>query len=226
MRIAALVPTSLVDYPGFIAAVLFTQGCNLRCGYCHNPALLDGERPGSVSAADVLSHLRRRKGVLDGLVMSGGEPTLQFGLTEFLGKVKENGFLVKLDTNGTVPLVLEQLIRGKLLDFVAMDIKAPPERYREICGPAADLAAVRESVRLLRRAGIQTEFRTTLAPGLGMDDLREIMAWIGPSPRFVLQRYRAATDRQNGASCENGNRREIAMAFQKRFSICQLRGFS
>jgi pyruvate formate lyase activating enzyme len=226
MKIAALVRAALVDYPGFIAAVIFTQGCNLRCGYCHNPALLSSDGPLFVAETDVLDHLNRRKGILDGLVVTGGEPTLQLGLETFLHQVKEMGFRVKLDTNGTAPPVLERLIAGKLLDYVAMDIKAPPERYPEICGQPVDLAAIRESIQLLRRSTIPYEFRTTLAPGLGMEGLRKIMNWIDESPHFVLQRYRAVTRQPDIATAKNTDDREIAAEFQNRFGLCQLRGFS
>lgn len=227
MKIAALVRTSLVDYPGLIAAVIFTQGCNLRCGYCHNPSLLQMDGPSRfIAETEVVGYLKRRGDVLDGLVVTGGEPTLQAGLEAFLGKVKEMGFQVKLDTNGTAPLVLEQLIAGKLLDYVAMDIKAPPERYPEICGKPIDLSSIRESIRLLRHSAIQYEFRTTLAPGLGIEDLRKIIKWIGEASRFVLQRYRAPADRSGAPTAEKPADRKIAAEFQTQFGLCKLRGFS
>jgi pyruvate formate lyase activating enzyme len=225
MKIAALVKTSLVDYPGFIASVVFTQGCNLRCGYCHNPNLLSADGPLPVPETAVLDHLNRRKGILDGLVVSGGEPTLQLGLEAFLHRIKEMGFRIKLDTNGTAPHVLEQLTAGKLLDYVAMDVKAPPERYPEICGHPVDLAAIRESIRLLQYGAIPYEFRTTLAPGLEMADLRKIRDWIGGKSHFVLQKYRAVNHKTN-ITTQKTDAQKIAAEFQNQFSGCQLRGFS
>jgi pyruvate formate lyase activating enzyme len=226
MKIAALGSVSLVDYPGFIAAVIFTQGCNFRCGYCHNPTLLNSDGPPQfIAETDVLEHLNRRQCILDGLVVTGGEPTLQPGLETFIQQVKEMGFRVKLDTNGTSPPVLERLITGKLLDYVAMDIKAPPERYPEICGQSVDLAAVRESIQLLRQATIPYEFRTTLAPGLGMEDLRQIIAWIGERSNFVLQRCRAVKNQHQISIKKNTGDLKIASEFRKQFSLFQLRGF-
>ncbi len=225
MRIAALVGTSLVNYPGMVAAAVFTQGCNLRCNYCHNPSLLNpGNQWGFIPETEVLRHLERRKAVLDGLALTGGEPTIQPGLEEFLGQVKILGFRVKLDTNGTSPGVLERLIRGKLLDYVAMDVKAPREKYPEICGKPLDMAAIQASIDLLRGAGVPYEFRTTVAPGLEAEDLQKIKDWIGGASDWVLQRYRAAD--QTGASILSlCSVRESAMNLQTRFSPCRLRGF-
>jgi pyruvate formate lyase activating enzyme len=225
MQIAALVKTSLIDYPGLVAAVVFTQGCNLRCNYCHNPALLNpGNQRGLIPETEVLGHLERRKGVLDGLTLTGGEPTLQAGLEEFLGQVKKRGFRVKLDTNGTSPWVLERLIRGKLLDYVAMDLKAPREKYPEICGKPLDMAAIGASIDLLRDAGVPHEFRTTLAPGLEAEDLQDIKDWIGGASNWVLQRYRAA-DRTGVSILGPSSIRESPSEFQARFGPCRLRGF-
>ena len=133
MQIAGLQKSSLVDYPSKIAAVVFTLGCNFRCPYCHNPNILTAVSTNRLfDEAAVFDFLKTRKGKLDAVVVSGGEPTLQKGLSEFFEKLKELGFLTKLDTNGSSSKILEYLIKEELLDYVAMDIKAPIEKYKEI----------------------------------------------------------------------------------------------
>jgi pyruvate formate lyase activating enzyme len=227
MKIAALVKTSLVDYPGLIAAVIFTQGCNFRCVYCHNYDLLAVEKKGEyLSETAVLKFLKGRQNFLDGLVITGGEPTLQAGLIPFITQVKQLGYQVKLDTNGTAPLILRELLAAKLLDFVAMDVKASPERYAKICGGPVKLTALRDSIRLLQQAAVPSEFRTTLAPGLQIEDLRQMMAWIGGQPRLVLQRYRKTPGPSGVPLDPDPCDREIAAQFQSEFKFCQLRGFS
>jgi pyruvate formate lyase activating enzyme len=227
MKIAALVKTSLVDYPGLIAAVVFTQGCNFRCGYCHNHDLLPWEKAdGYHSESEVLEVLKGRKNFLDGLVITGGEPTVQMGLSSFITRVKKLGYQVKLDTNGTAPQVLKDLLDQKLLDYVAMDVKASPDRYAEICGSPVNLTALHESIRLLQQVPVPYEFRTTLAPGLKLDDLRQMMAWIGGKPRLFLQRYRETVGPSGIALPPNPRDREIAAEFQSEFAFCQLRGFT
>ena len=137
--IGGIQKTSLIDFPGKIAAVVFTQGCNFRCGYCHNPSLAVSSPhwENRLSHKDILSFLQTRIGKLDGIVISGGEPTIQSGLYDFIKEIKNMGFLVKLDTNGTNPQVLERLINDNLLDYIAMDIKAPLEKYPQIINIAS-----------------------------------------------------------------------------------------
>jgi pyruvate formate lyase activating enzyme len=177
VNFGGLVPFTLTDYPGKVAAVVFTQGCNFRCPFCHNGGLLS-----FVAAADdrwseqqVLRLLRSRAGQLDGVVVSGGEPTLQPDLPEFLHRVKTLGYAVKLDTNGSRPEVLRRLLGERLLDFVAMDVKAPWEHYARLTGVPVDTDALLASVGLLAQSGIPHEFRTTVVPPLLTDaDLADI----------------------------------------------------
>ncbi|MGD8399974.1 MAG: anaerobic ribonucleoside-triphosphate reductase activating protein [Bacillota bacterium] len=228
MQIADLVKASLVDYPGLIAAVVFTQGCNLRCGYCHNYNLLPLKKKGAcLPVAGVLDlFLKKRRNLLDGVVISGGEPTIQDGLIPFIEQVKNLGYQVKLDTNGTAPGVLRELLAQNLLDYVAMDVKAPPERYAEICGSPVNLKALEESIRLLQEAPVQYELRTTLAPGLKLEDLRHMMAWIGGQPPLTLQRYRETPGPSGVPLTPDPSDHEIAAQFKAEFEFCQLRGFS
>ncbi len=183
---------SLVDYPGQVAAVLFTIGCNMRCGYCHNPELVLPDRyADTIAEEDVLLFLESRKGRLDGVVISGGEPTIHWGLPALVARIKAMGFLVKLDSNGTHPDMIARMLREKMLDFVAMDIKGPLEKYQAIAAYPIDTAAVQRTIELLRCSDIEYEFRTTvvksqLAPG----DFTEIGELIKGAPRFALQRFR------------------------------------
>ena len=183
---------SLVDYPGQVAAALFTIGCNMRCGYCHNPELVLPDRyADTIAEEDVLLFLESRKGRLDGVVISGGEPTIHWGLPALVARIKAMGFLVKLDSNGTHPDMIARMLREKMLDFVAMDIKGPLEKYQAIAAYPIDTAAVQRTIELLRCSDIEYEFRTTvvksqLAPG----DFTEIGELIKGAPRFALQRFR------------------------------------
>ncbi len=191
MKIAGVVKCSLVDYPGKLAAVVFTQGCNLRCSYCHNRTLIDA---GSVMCAmtpeKVVEWLRCRRGLLDAVVVSGGEPTLQPGLAGFISDVRALGYLAKLDTNGTHPEVVASLIDAKLLDYVAMDIKAPAEKYEAICGVPVEQGAIEKSIAMLMDGHIDYEFRTTIIPQLTHEDVLAIGHRIHGASLYVLQQYR------------------------------------
>jgi pyruvate formate lyase activating enzyme len=182
---------SLVDWPGRISAVVFTPGCNFDCYYCHNRILLgDTNACPRLEPAKTIAFLKQRQGLLDGVVISGGEPTLQPGLRDFIEEVCALGFDIKLDTNGTRPAILADLLERDLLDYVAMDIKGPWEKYEEICGTPVDLGAVEESVGLLLEGETDYEFRTTVAPPLTEDDMTEIGWRIRGAKRYFLQRFR------------------------------------
>lgn len=175
MRIGGYVRSSLVDFPARVASVVFVQGCDLRCPWCHNPALV---RPALFSPPipeeDVFRHLEERRGKLSGVVVTGGEPTLQPDLAAFLERVRSLGFSVKLDTNGTRPDVLEDILGRGLADFVAVDLKAPWSRYREACGTEVDIDALRRSIDLLRSSGVDHQLRTTDWAAFPPDQRREI----------------------------------------------------
>ena len=183
---------SLIDYPGKIAAVVFTQGCNLNCSFCHNRQLIPLESSSPLlPVEEVLETLRERRGFLDAVVISGGEPTLQEGLVDFLAQVRSLGFATKLDTNGTRPEVIKSLLKQRLLDFIAMDLKAPLARYSEICGAKVDLAAVKASVRIIRQAGIEHQFRTTMIPQLSERDVQRMEKDSEGIDHWIGQRFRA-----------------------------------
>lgn len=192
MLIAGFQKTSFVDYPGKISAVVFTPGCNMRCWYCHNSHINAGEVT-LIEQSEVMEHLRRRADVLDGVVISGGEPTLQRDLREFIADIRSLGLAVKLDTNGTDPRTLAGLISDGLIDYAAMDIKAPLDRYSAITGTHDDMSAIRQSINLLVNSGIDHEFRTTFAPGLTTGDIVSIAGDISGAKRYYLQQYRRIT---------------------------------
>ena len=192
MHIHGLQKLAMVDYPGKLAATVFTGGCDLRCPFCHNALLVTrlAETP-EIPEEEVLDFLASRKGLLDGVVLTGGEPLLQPDAAEFLQAVRELGFAVKLDTNGCHPAALADILDQGLADYVAMDVKNSPRRYGETVGvPDFDLAPVEESVRLLQRSAVDHEFRTTLVRELHSEaDLDAIAAWLEGAPKYFLQNF-------------------------------------
>lgn len=186
--IAGLVPCSFIDYPGRLAAVLFLQGCNLHCPYCHNAQLIPRSGSGHLSRSEVLSWLRGRVGRLTGVVVSGGEPTLQPTLIELLTEIRSLGYHVKLDTNGTRPCVLRRLLELNLLNYVAMDLKDLPELYQQWLSASPVGTAIRASIALLKESQVSHEFRTTVQDS--QHDLKKLQAMqrlISESP-WYLQR--------------------------------------
>ena len=190
--------TSLVDFPHRVAAVVFTQGCNFRCGYCHNPLLiyppLEGGSKSLISGRgvieDFLSFLKTRIGKLDGVVITGGEPTLQSGLYNFIKEIKQMGFEVKLDTNGTNPEVVERLINDNLLDYIAMDIKAPLDKYDLITNTNINKDNILQTIKLIKNSKIDYEFRTTVVKSqLSFNDFEKIGQMIKGAKRYYLQKF-------------------------------------
>jgi pyruvate formate lyase activating enzyme len=191
VHVKGWVKSSLIDYPGQIAASLFCGGCNFRCPHCQNGhiVLYPGEHP-DIPATEIWSFLQARHGLLDGVVISGGEPTLEADLTPFVARLHQMGFLVKLDTNGYLPDVLECLITDRMVDYVAMDIKAPPTKYALAAGVNIDLSRIERSIELLRREKVLYEFRTTVVPGvLAEQDIVQIAQWIAGARRYYLQQF-------------------------------------
>ena len=192
MYLCGLQKLSMVDYPGKLAATVFTGGCNLRCPFCHNALLVTrlAETP-VLPEEDVLSFLQRRRGLLDGVVLSGGEPLLQPDAIDFLRKVRGMGFAVKLDTNGCFPERLAAILEAGLVDYAAMDIKNCREKYPQTVGvPGFDAAAVEEGVRVLARSGVDHEFRTTFVRELHTAaDVEAMGRWLQGAPRYYLQNF-------------------------------------
>ncbi|HNU54398.1 MAG TPA: anaerobic ribonucleoside-triphosphate reductase activating protein [Candidatus Syntrophosphaera sp.] len=192
MRIGGFQKFSLLDYPGQLAAIIFTQGCNFRCPYCHNPELVDPERfEKPLATGRVLDFLRRRRGKLGAVVITGGEPTVQPDLTGFVKKLKFMGFLVKMDTNGSHPDVLQSLVEQKLVDYWAMDIKAPADLYRLVSRSEVPVEDILRSMDILRGSGMEYEFRTTFFERLfDWKDIARVQELLRPGDRFYLQECR------------------------------------
>jgi len=180
----------MLDWPGRLAATVFLGGCNLRCPFCHNPDLVMGGRR-SESIDVLLAHLHERRDWLDGVVITGGEPCCEPRLIELLRALKAQGMPIKLDTNGTAPEVLDSAITQNLVDFVALDVKAAPERYGRATGVDGAWESVSASIALVLRSGVDHEFRTTCyPPAVGPNDLAHIAALLAGGRRYVLQQYR------------------------------------
>jgi pyruvate formate lyase activating enzyme len=206
MKIAGLQKFTLVDYPGKVACTVFTLGCNFRCGFCHNPELVNLEaRPLLRGLASKLrsrtsklipektffGFLKEQKGFLDAVCITGGEPTIQDDLVDFIKKIKEKGLAVKLDTNGSNPKILEEILKEKIVDYVAMDIKAPINRYKEISGENINTENIKKSVELIKKSGVDYEFRTTVIPGFhGAGDFEQIGEWLSGASKYYLQQFR------------------------------------
>lgn len=200
MNLAGFVPLSLCDYPGRVAAVVFTQGCNYRCPWCHNGHLvpLAGDPSLRIGEEEVLSILLERRNRVGSLVVTGGEPTLQPALPRFLRRVKALGVDVKLDTNGSRPDVVRQLLKERLLDYVAMDVKAPWDKYAALTGDACcNVAAVQASLALIAASGVPHAFRTTrVDPLLSEQEYGDIRTQIPPGSPHAWQAFRAAFSRE------------------------------
>ena len=189
-KIGGFQKSTLIDYPGKIAAIVFTQGCNFRCGYCHNPELLESNPDSKYSVDEILDFLKTRKGKLDGVVITGGEPTLQKGLCDFVKLVKDMDFLVKLDTNGTNPEMLKELVSDGLIDYVAMDIKAPFEKYKSIVGVDISTDNLKKSIEIITSSGVDYEFRTTVVKSLlSPDDILKMGEMIKGADKYYLQKF-------------------------------------
>lgn len=190
MNVQGYQKLTLLDFPGRTACTVFTGGCNLRCPFCHNAGLVRTPLAGPNLTDEVLGYLQKRRGILDGVCVTGGEPLLQPDLVGFLQAVKEMGYAVKLDTNGMLPGRLAEVLATKLVDYVAMDIKSSPDGYPAATGTDADVSAVSDSLSILRGSGIPFELRTTAVRGIHTEaDFAAIGRWIGDVPAYFIQRF-------------------------------------
>lgn len=190
MEIHGLQKTTLLDYPGLVACTVFLAGCNLRCPFCHNAPLVLSAPAVQLTEAEFFAFLKKRQGILDGVCITGGEPTLRQELPAFIAEIRRLGFLVKLDTNGTNPAMLRHLLDNKLLDYVAMDIKNAPSRYAKTCGGVDVLDAVKESAALLMAGSTDYEFRTTCVQPLhDAQTMEQIGTWLAGARAYYLQQF-------------------------------------
>lgn len=211
MIIGGLQKFSLLDYPGHLAAIIFTKGCNFRCQFCYNPMLVlpneanklqnkIEEEKGypEITKDDLFLFLNDRAGKLDAVVITGGEPTIHADLPEFIKEIGDLGYKIKLDTNGTNPALLQTLLENNFLDYVAMDIKAPEHKYDKITGVRPDLINIKKSIKIIKESGLPYEFRTTIVPGLiTKEDIKEFAGLIAGADKWFLQQFKPDTQLLN-----------------------------
>lgn len=194
MKIGGLQKLTLIDFPDRIACTVFSLGCNYRCPFCYNPELVlpeKMEKQPPIAEKDFFDFLAGRKELLEGVVLGGGEPTIHQDLPAFVKKIKKLGFLVKLDTNGSNPRMLKKLIDKNLVDYVAMDIKAPRGSYRKLTGRLIDIKDIEKSINILKENKVDHEFRTTITPTLlEKEDIIKIAKWLSPAKKYFLQNFR------------------------------------
>jgi len=191
MRIAGLQKLTLIDYPKKIACTIFTLGCNFRCGFCHNPELvLPDNTIKEISEEEIFDFLKKRKKYLDGICITGGEPTIHKDLPDFIKKVKEIGLLVKLDTNGTNPDMIKKLINEKLVDYISMDIKTGFSKYPKLTNVNIDINKIEQTIQIIKEGNIDYEFRTTVIPGFyDKEDMEEIKHKLKGAKKYYLQEF-------------------------------------
>ena len=227
MIIKGIQKLSLIDYPGKVACTLFTFGCNFRCPYCHNPELVTDDGTPPIPEEDVFRLLFERKGFLDGVCITGGEPTLHNDLPVFIKRIKDLGYSVKLDTNGTNPEMLRVLVREKLVDYIAMDVKAPLDKYESVARVKVDPGKIAESVDIVK-AFPEHEFRTTVVPELlAREDILAIAEWLKGAKRFFIQQFKP-TKTLDKAFLEKqvyqaGELEKICGEIKFLFEVCKIR---
>jgi len=193
MKFGGIQKLTLIDYPGKIATTLFVYGCNFKCRFCYNSDLVlsnPNTNKSFLSEEEIFSFLEERKGFLEGVVLCGGEPTIYPDLPDFTEKIKQMGYKVKLDTNGSNPEMLHYLIKKKLIDYVAMDIKAPKDKYPKVVQCKVSIEKIEKSITLLKESNLDYEFRTTVVPTLlEKDDIIQIAKWLKGAKKYVLQQF-------------------------------------
>lgn len=232
MNIASFQKFTMVDYPGHVAATVFTVGCNFRCSFCHNPELVLGSQftvHSNDNEKEFFKFLKLRKGKLDAVCITGGEPTLQKDLIPFISKIKKMGYLVKLDTNGMRPDVIKKALDLKIVNYIAMDIKNSLKNYEKTVCAKVDLERIKLSVELIKNSGIDYDFRTTVVPGIHKEkDFDDIAVWIGGAKRYFLQRFRDMktldTTLKERTKGKQLNLEKIQKKLKKHFDLVGIRG--
>ena len=228
MKISGFQKMTLLDFPGKVAATIFTFGCNLRCPFCHNASLVLGGAQESYTEEEILSYLEKRKGLLDGICITGGEPLLQDGIAEFIKSIKDLGYSVKLDTNGCYPEKLKELIDSGLVDYVAMDIKNSLSKYGETVGiKNFDTAPIKESISILINSDIDFEFRTTVVSELHtVEDIKAISEEIRGAKKYFLQSFVDSGDLigENLSAHDKSVLKEMKAVAEQTLDIVEIRG--
>lgn len=229
--IGGLQKTTLIDFPGKIAATIFISGCSFRCPWCYSPELVLPEKikkHPKISEKYLFDFLEKRKGLLDGVCLTGGEPTIHKNLPDFIKKIKKLGYLVKLDTNGSNPEMLQRLINEKLVDYVAMDIKAPKEKYNKLVGVKINIQKIQKSIDILKEGKVDYEFRSTIVPTVhAKEDVIAMAKWIKGAKRYYLQNFRPEKTIDPKFEKIKPYPKEYLLGVQKSispfFEICQVR---
>ncbi|MBR0303179.1 MAG: anaerobic ribonucleoside-triphosphate reductase activating protein, partial [Clostridia bacterium] len=196
MKISGLQKLTLLDYPGHTACTVFTSSCNFRCPFCHNASLVENRAVGEISEEEFFAFLAKRHGILEGVAITGGEPTLQTDLADFIEKVHGEGFKVKLDSNGYRPETLREILSSGNVDYVAMDIKSSPENYAKAAGiRRLDVSLIERSIDIIKSSGVGYEFRTTAVKGIHTPgDFLAIGKWLGDVPAYFIQKFTDSGD--------------------------------
>ncbi|MFH0840933.1 MAG: anaerobic ribonucleoside-triphosphate reductase activating protein [bacterium] len=235
MLIGGLEKLSLIDYPDHLAAIIFTQGCNFRCQFCYNPMLVlpnsknKLQKDHLIPEKDLFAFLRDRVKKLDGVVITGGEPTLHQDLPEFIKKIRSLGYLIKLDTNGTNPDMVTKLIKDQLIDYIAMDLKAPRNKYEEVVGVPIDFSKIAKSVKIIKASKLPHEFRTTVAPNLlNQSDIIAMAEFLAGDSKWYLQEFQSDKDLINkefegSAMYSRRDLQEMAEQARKYVKNCRVR---
>jgi pyruvate formate lyase activating enzyme len=231
IEIGGLQKTTLIDYPGRISCTVFLIGCDFRCPWCYSSELVLPEKiklQPRISEKEFFSFLKERQGLLEGVVVCGGEPTIHKDLPDFIKKIKELGYLVKLDTNGSNPEMLKKLIDEKLIDYIAMDIKQCQKKYDLVTGVKIDFEKIKESINLIKNSGIDYEFRTTVVPTIhNKEDIIQIARDIAPAKRFFLQNFRPEKTIDSKFEKIKPYSKDFLLEIKKEishfFEICQVR---
>lgn len=231
MNIASFQKFTMVDYPGHVATTVFTIGCNFRCSFCHNPELVLGTASlgGDEMLKEFFKFLKVRRGKLDAVCITGGEPTLQKDLLDFMAKIKKMGYLVKLDTNGMRPDIIKKALDKKIVDYIAMDIKNSLQNYEKTVCSKVDLDRIKMSVELIKNSGLDYDFRTTVVPGIHTEkDFNEIADWIGGAKRYFLQKFRDVKildpNLKNKIKKRELDLEKIKKKIEKKFGFVGIRG--
>ena len=229
MNICGYQKTTLLDYPGHVAATIFTGGCNFRCPFCHNSDLVvNSTMSPCISQEEIFAFLKKRKNVLSGICITGGEPTLQTNLSEFIKKVRSLGYKIKLDTNGYRPDVISSLLEDNLLDYIAMDIKAGLSNYAKVSGiPNLDTSKIKESISIIENSGIDYEFRTTVVKELhNRQDFLEISEMLSSSSSYFIQSFKDSGNilTPGLSSCDTETLNQYLAIVKNKLPFCSLRG--
>ena len=227
MKISGFQKLTLLDFPDKLACIIFTQGCNFNCQYCQNSGLIGHENEYLIDEEEIFNYLDKRKKVIDGLVVSGGEPTVQKDLIRFIKRVKDHGFLVKLDTNGSNPKVLKELIDHNLVDYIAMDIKNVFALYKEVTFTNPVVKNLEESIKLISNSNIDHEFRTTIIKNIhDIDKILKICSYVDNNQKMFLQNFEQSENVKD-KSLESFNKEElidIQKKVRERFPNVKVRG--